>query len=227
MGGKKQKIFKNQFVTEGEFVKILLPDETFALIDKKNEKYVANYNWYYFKNRYCDKGVIAMDKGQVICLHNLLAPYKKVEHINKNRRDCRSVNMRQFSYPQLKKNHRKDHPGKSRFTKIRERTNHFLIVKRFKSEKGSTKEVKFYFFFNTTKRSRCLYSCKEEASKAAQDKLNEVLSWKRGDVEKEYNERKSKKFIMADIISDWDLWDGHYVSRPEFVEMGIKSQKSY
>lgn len=208
MGGPKQKVFKNEFIEEGETVKILLPDGTFALIDKKNYKYVIEYNWYYFKNKHIDIGVIAMEKGQMIRLHSLLAPYFKVEHISGDKRDCRMANMRKYSHPQLRKNHKgTENLGKSRFLKVRSKPRHFEIVKRFTTNQGEKKQIRFCFFFKPSGKNPCKYKNKTDALKAAEEKLKEISLWTKEQIAVEYEARKSSRTKIGDIISDWSLWE--------------------
>jgi hypothetical protein len=208
-----RKYFKNKFIQEGEVVKILLPDETFALIDANQLKYVQSYNWYYYKNRYNDFGVIAMKGRQCIRLHNLIAPFPKVKHVSGDKRDCRKQNLQKFDYPQLKLNHKKDHPGKSKLLSIKKYPNKFAIRRRFIDSEGRKKEVGWQFIFRGI---NCKYSSKEEAWIAAQEVFSTVYKWDKYDLEREYDKRKENSGKISDALLQWTAWEEGAMEMKDF-----------
>jgi hypothetical protein len=211
-----RKYFKNEFIIEGDTVKILLPDGTFALIDENQLKYVKDYNWYHYQNKYNNFGVIAIKGRQCIRLHNLIAPFPKVKHINGDKRDCRKQNLQKLDYAQLKVNHRKDNLGKSRFISIKKRLNQFIIRRRFTDSKGHKRQVGWHFIFHG---KNCKYSSREEAWDAAQEVFSVVSKWDRYDLEREYDKRKENTGKVCDAILQWTAWEDGELSRKNFLDI--------
>jgi hypothetical protein len=211
-----RKYFKNEFIVEGDTVKILLPDGTFALIDENQLKYVKDYNWYYFQSKYNNVGVVAMKGRQTIRLHNLIAPYPKVKHINGDKRDCRKQNLQKLDYSQLKVNHKKDNPGKSRFLSIRKHLNKFTIRRRFFDSKGKKRQVGWTFYFHGV---RCRYSSREEAWDAAQEVFSVISKWDRYDLEREYDKRKENTGKVCDALLQWSAWEDGAMEIKSFYDI--------
>lgn len=211
-----RKYFKNTFVEEGEITKILLPDGTFALIDTNQLKYVKDYNWYYFQNKYKNYGVITKKGSQHIRLHNLIAPFSKVKHLNGDKRDCRKINLKKWDYPQLKKNHRKDNPGKSRFLSIISKPNRFIIRRRFFDKDRVKRQIAWNFFFHGR---RCKYNNREEAYEAAKKVFDVVSKWDRDDIEREYDKRKESRGKIFDALLEWSAWENGALKMKSFYDL--------
>lgn len=210
-----RKYFKNTFIEEGEITKILLPDSTFALIDTNQLKYVKDYNWYYYQSKYHNVGVIAIKGRQHIRLHNLIAPFPKVKHLNGDRRDCRKINLKKWDYPELKKNHRKDSPGKSRLLSIISKPNKFTIRRRFFDKDGVKKQIGWNFFFQGR---GCKYNNREEAYEAAKQIFDVVSKWDRYDLEREYDKRKGSRGKIVDALLEWSAWEDGAIEMKSFYD---------
>lgn len=214
--GYGRKYFKNIFTQEDETTKILLPDGTFAIIDTNQLKFVKDYNWYYYQSKHHDVGVIAIKGRQHIRLHNLIAPFPKVKHLNGDKRDCRKINLKKWDYPQLKKNHRKDHPGKSRFLSIISKPNRFTIRRRFLDKDGIKKQIGWNFFFQGR---GCKYNNREEAYEAAKQVFDIVSKWDRYDIEREYDKRRESRGKIVDALLGWSAWENGAMAMENFYDL--------
>jgi hypothetical protein len=208
----KEPECKDNWIIEGDVVKIPLPDGTYAIVDKKYEKDVRPYQWYYFKNKYHDLGVIAMDMGQVIKLHTLISNHKKTEYINKNKRDCRKENLRKHRIEKF--------IPQSNFRElgISLKEDSFRIRRRIKVE-GVYKQAGFAFCFGSNKTK---YKSKEEAYRAAKEMLPIIKAYSKAELLDLYY--KHKKAKIYDAIRDWSIWDDGEISIREFKQMGTSNK---
>ena len=198
------------WITEGDVTKIPLEDGTYALIDSKYKQIAQQYNWKYSQNK--KYGVIANCEGQVIQLHNLISPYQKVFHINRDKRDCRTANLKADDYERIR------HTQFRTVIKITRFKNTFRIGRKASDSKG----VKHAIYYSWSFGKKAKYKTEEEAYAAAHQKWQEVKDLTDEQVI-EASKALTPRMSTNQIISDWDIWGDREISVEECIQLGIKT----